>query len=106
MYYGRISIAQPRPGEEKRVTEIIDELTNLYRKIDGCIAQYSMLHPLDGRVFKVGIWTDKVSADHAASRDEIMAIRAHLLEATVTHPEELTLEVTDASGLGVAPLGG
>lgn len=104
MLYGRLTLVQPKHGEEKRVEEIIDRLTQLYRGKEGCVAQYAMAHRPDGRIAKVGIWKDKASADHAAVSDETMALRSHLIEAAEGQPEELALDVTAASGLGVEPI--
>jgi quinol monooxygenase YgiN len=102
MYYGRLTIATAKEGEKKRVADILDRLAVHYRKQKGAIAQFCFYHDAEEeRVFKVAVWKDKASADHAAQDPESLALRSQLLQFTEGHPEELGLDMTDGSGLGM-----
>jgi quinol monooxygenase YgiN len=102
MYYGRLTIATAKEGEKQRVADILDRLAAHYRRQKGSIAQFCFFHSIeDNRVFKVAIWKDRDTADHAAQSADSMALRSQLLQFTEEHPEELSLDMTKSSGLGV-----
>ncbi len=102
MYFGRLTIATAKEGEKQRVTDILDRLALHYRRQKGSIAQFCFYHNTeDNRVFKVAVWKSMDMANHAAQDPESLALRSQLLQFTDGHPEELALDMSKGSGLGV-----
>lgn len=79
MPYVRLTIAHPRPGQERRVRELIERLNELTGAIEGCMATY-VLHPHDesGDIARMAFWADEDTAEAAAADDRVLAVRSEL----------------------------
>lgn len=97
MPYIRVSLMQPKRGQEERVRGLLDELVTYYEAMEGYVTGYRLSHDDTGRVGRIGIWDRAESAEHAATTDHDMALRAQLNMAVQdgSH-EELSFEGTEA----------
>lgn len=79
MAYVRISLMQPKRGQEERVGQLLDDLIEFYEKQPGYITGYR-LRPHDGsnRVGRIGIWEHQDDAERAATDGHDMALRSEL----------------------------
>lgn len=79
MPYIRISLMQPKHGQEQHVQELLDELVRFYEKQPGYIQGFT-LRPVDRarHIGRIGIWERDEDAIHAAQHDHDMALRSQL----------------------------
>lgn len=79
MPYVRLSIARPRPGYERRLEEIMTELTKFAALQPGCVEAFVM-RPSDssGEIGRMAIYTSEADAEQAANTDHVMALRSEL----------------------------
>jgi heme-degrading monooxygenase HmoA len=82
MPYVRISHMRPRPGQEKRVGEILDELSRFYTDCQGYVLGYRLQpheHDTTKRMGRVGVWESEDAAVDAAQNQHALALRSELL---------------------------
>ena len=78
--YLRLSLMRPRSGEEAHVSEILDELARVYAAQPGYLEGYTLVASDPGQeVGRVGLWRSEADAEHAASLQHVMALRAELI---------------------------
>jgi len=79
----RISYMHPKEGQEARLKENLQQLSDHYRKQPGYQGGY-ILNPYlkasgeDRRWGRVGLWDNEDSAERAAQADHSMALRSEL----------------------------
>lgn len=97
----RISYMHPKEGQEARLRELLQNLSDLYHAQPGYRGGY-ILNPYEGaeaedrRWGRVGVWESEEAAEHAAQTAPSLAMRAELLRIVEedTHLE-LTFEGTE-----------
>jgi quinol monooxygenase YgiN len=79
MAYIRISIARPRPGQEKRLAELQQSIADFVSKQPGCERSYVM-RPQDnsGEVARITIWDNESQAEAVANSDHMLSLRSEL----------------------------
>ncbi|MCA9825565.1 MAG: antibiotic biosynthesis monooxygenase [Dehalococcoidia bacterium] len=79
MPYIRISIARPRPGQEKRLAELQQAIADYSAKQPGCDRSY-VLRPHDhsGEIARISIWDNESQAEAAANSDHMLSLRSEL----------------------------
>ncbi len=92
MPYVRISLATPREGTRDRLLQLEDELLAFFARQDGFQAGYRLAsHDTVGRVT---IWESQTKADHVASAQHTLAVRAEILRLALENLLELSFEGT------------
>ena len=92
MAFLRISVMIPRPGNEKRVGELIDDLLKLYQGKPGFIAAYRLApgpHAGAPKVGRISIWESSEHANRMASDPRDLALQSEIkvLVDDATHEE-------------------
>ena len=88
----RVTVVRPKRGQQATVASELNDLAAFLSRQKGFIEGYQLKEgDLLGRIT---VWEDKDSADHAASTDHVMAVRARLHRACQDEPEERLFEVT------------
>ena len=79
MPYFRVSICKPRRGEEKRLVELMQKVSQLAKDNPGCIESY-VLRPHDesGEVARITIYEDEHAAEARANTDTMLALRSEI----------------------------
>ncbi len=89
MTYIRLSIAKPRPGQEKRLADLMGQVAEWVKTQPGCRESY-LLEPHDdsGEVVRISVYEDEKSADHAATESHLLALRSEInLASEAPHVE-------------------
>ena len=92
MAFLRVSIMIPRPGNEERVNELLDELLQLYQGRPGFITAYRLKpgpHAGPPKVGRISIWESSEHANRMASEPRDLALQSQLkvLVDDATHEE-------------------
>lgn len=78
--YVRLSLVVPKPGQEARVAEILDDLLNVYAAQPGYLEGYTLGPQVPGgEVGRLTFWQHEDDAEATASVQHVMAQRAELL---------------------------
>lgn len=78
--YLRLSLMRAKPGEEAHVSEILDELIRFYSTRSGYVEGYTLVESDPGQeVGRLTLWRSEADAEHVASMDHVMALRAELI---------------------------
>jgi heme-degrading monooxygenase HmoA len=88
----RFSVMIPRPGNEKRVEELLDELVGLYQGRPGFITAYRLKpgpHAGAPRVGRISIWESVEDADRMATWAHDLSLQSEIrvLVDDATHQE-------------------
>jgi heme-degrading monooxygenase HmoA len=88
----RFSVMIPRPGNERRVEELLDELVGLYQGRPGFITAYRLKpgpHAGALRVGRISIWESVEDADHMAAEAHDLSLQSQIkvLVDDATHQE-------------------
>jgi quinol monooxygenase YgiN len=89
MPYIRVSIARPRPGQERRLEEVMGKIVDFVGRQEGCQRSY-LLKPHDdsGDIARIAIYDDEAAATRAANLDHMMSLRSEFnLAAQEGHME-------------------
>jgi quinol monooxygenase YgiN len=100
MAYVRVSIMQPKPGQEARARELIAQLVAYYEQQPGYVRGYRLDH-LDssGRLGRIGVWVSEQDANHAAQTPHDLALRSELnLVVAEGGHQEYSFEGTESLG--------
>ena len=92
MTFIRLSMMTPRPGQEQRVNELIDQLLKFYEDRPGFVTAYRLMsdtHAGTGRVGRLSIWESEEETHRTATEQRDMALQAELKLFVVdeTHQE-------------------
>jgi len=92
MTFIRLSLMTPRPGQEQRVDEVIDELLKFYQGRPGFVTAYRLMsdtHATSGRVGRLSIWESEEETHRTATEQRDMSLQAELklLVVDETHQE-------------------
>ncbi len=92
MAFLRFSVMIPRPGNEKQVDELLDELVGLYQGRKGLITAYRLRpgpHAGAPKVGRLSIWESVEDANRMASEAHDLALQSQIkmLVYDETHEE-------------------
>jgi hypothetical protein len=80
LVYVRLSLVQARPGHEKAVGKIEDDLMAFFAEQPGYIHGYQIIGgDSEQRVGRLTLWESDQAADHAAQTAHVLAQRSELL---------------------------
>jgi heme-degrading monooxygenase HmoA len=78
--YVRLSLVVPKPGQEARVAEILDDLLSFYSAQPGYLEGYSLApQGSGGELGRLTLWRAEADAEATAGHQHVMAQRAELL---------------------------
>ena len=79
--YIRVSLATPKPGNEERVSQLMDDMLTFLPSQPGYVRGYKILSgDPEGRLGRIGVYESEAAADHAAQTDHILAVRSELMQ--------------------------
>ena len=79
-FYIRLSLMNPKPGQEKRVSQIQDELLTYLIGKPGYVRGYKLTSgDPQGRIGRLGVWRSEADAEAQASSDRVLALRSEML---------------------------
>jgi hypothetical protein len=81
MVFIRYSLMTPKPRQEQRVREIIDELIRFQRMQDGFIAAYRLEpdeHAARGQIGRISIWESEEKANPVAHNQHHISLQSEL----------------------------
>ena len=80
-FYVRLSLMKPKPGEEKLVAGLMDNLLEFFADQPGFERGYALLEgDLRGRVGRITLWESEGQADHAANTQHVLTVRAEIMQ--------------------------
>ncbi|MBF8268191.1 MAG: hypothetical protein HW388_1699 [Dehalococcoidia bacterium] len=95
MTVARISIMKPSPGQKVAVERLLDELEEHVSKMGGYIMGFRFAGVEDKeQVGRISLWRTHQEADHAATQDHTIALRARIHRAIEPGHLESLVEVT------------
>ena len=81
IFYVRLSLMNPRPGEDERVSQIQDDLLDFFSSQPGYVRGYKVLSgDPQGRCGRLTVWKSEHEADNAANTQHVLAVRSRLLQ--------------------------
>ena len=88
-FFVRLSLVEPRKGEEERVSQIQDDLLEFYSKQPGFVRGYKLLtgDPED-RCGRLTVWKSKEDRDQAANKQHVLSTRSELMLLVVKDSHE------------------
>jgi hypothetical protein len=92
MAFVRVSIMIPKPGQEARVRELLDELVKFYQGRQGFITAWRLdsdPHAAVKRMGRISVWEAEDDAHRTASEQRDLSLQSELKLATedATHEE-------------------
>ncbi len=79
-FYIRLSLMNPKPGEEKLVAGLMDNLLDYFTKQPGYVRGYALLDgDPQGRVGRITLWESEEQADHAANTQHVLTVRSEIM---------------------------
>ena len=80
-FYVRLSLMKPKPGEEKLVAGLMDNLLEFFTEQHGFERGYALLEgDSQGRVGRITLWESEEQADHAANTQHVLTVRAEIMQ--------------------------
>jgi quinol monooxygenase YgiN len=80
-FYVRLSLMNPKPGNERRVSELIDKIIEYLPSQPGYIRGYKLVSgDPQGRIGRIAVYRSEQDADNAAQTQHILSIRSELLQ--------------------------
>ena len=80
-FYVRLSLMNPKPGEDKLVAGLMDNLLEFFNEQPGYVRGYALLDgDPHGRVGRITLWDSEEQADHAANTQHVLAVRAEIMQ--------------------------
>ena len=80
-YYVRLSLMNPKPGEEKLVAGLMDNLLEFFSDKPGFVRGYSLLDgDPQGRVGRITMWASEAEADAAANTQHVLTVRSEIMQ--------------------------
>ena len=79
-FYVGLSLMKPKPGEEKLVAALMDNLLEFFAEQPGYERGYVLLEgDTQGWVGRITLWESEEKADHAANTQHVLAVRAEIM---------------------------
>ena len=92
MVFIRMSLMTPRPGQEEKLADLLDQLVHYFHGKPGFVAAYRLSpdrHLREERAGRISIWESEEDANRMSSDDHDLALQAEikLLAVETTHEE-------------------
>ena len=79
-FYVRLSLVNPLPGNEKRVSQIQDELLTFLIGKPGYVRGYKLTSgDPQGRIGRLGVWQSEAAAEAQANSAPVLSLRSEML---------------------------
>ena len=83
-FYIRLSLAEPRRGEEERVSQIQDDLLEFFSTQPGFVRGYKLLTgDPQSRCGRLTVWKSEEDRDQAANTQHVLSTRSELMGLVV-----------------------
>ena len=80
-FYVRLSLVTAKPGEEERVSQMMDGLLEFLATQPGYVRGYKLIRTYpDPRTGRITVWKSEQDADHAAQTQHILSVRSELMQ--------------------------
>ncbi len=80
-FYIRLSLMNPKPGEEKLVAGLMDNLLEHFAEQPGYVRGYALLDgDPQGRVGRITLWESEEQADRAANTQHVLTVRSEIMQ--------------------------
>ncbi len=80
-FYIRLSLMNPKPGEEKLVAGLMDNLLEFFAEQPGYVHGYALLGgDRQGRVGRITLWASEDKAELAANTQHVLTVRAEIMQ--------------------------
>ncbi len=80
IFYVRLSLMNPKPGQEEKAAQMMDDMLQFYPTQPGYVRGYKLLSgDPQGRVGRATVWRSHEDADHAANTQHILSLRSELI---------------------------
>jgi hypothetical protein len=78
--YVRLSLMQPKSGQEAEVSKILSDLVAFYAQQPGYIRGFTLVSPArESQIGRLTFWTAERDAENVANTQHVLALRAELL---------------------------
>ena len=82
-FYVRLSLMNPKPSQNERVSQLMDDLIQFFPSQPGFVRGYKLVREYpDPKIGRVTVWKSEHDADNAANTQHVLSVRAELLEIT------------------------
>ncbi len=82
-FYVRLSLMNPKPGQDERVSRLMDDLLQFFPSQPGFVRAYKLVREYpDPKIGRVTVWKSEQDADKAANQQHVLSTRSELLEIT------------------------
>ncbi len=81
-FYVRLSLMHPKPGQEERVSQIMDDLLSFLANQPGYVRGFKLSgepHDPQGRVGRLIVWSSEADANRAATTQHDLSVRSELM---------------------------
>jgi hypothetical protein len=79
-FYVRLSLMDPNPGEEERVSKLLDDMLAYLPDCPGYVRGYKLFAgDTQGRIGRLGVWRSEEDADRAANTQHVLSVRSELM---------------------------
>ena len=79
-FYVRLSLMNPKPGEDDRVSALQDGLLSWLPGQPGYVRGYKLISgDPQGRIGRLGVWRSEHDADTAAQSAHVLSVRSELM---------------------------
>ena len=80
-FYVRLSLMNPKAGEERLVAGLMDNLLEFFSGRPGYVRGYALIDgDPQGRVGRITMWKSEADADHAANTQHVLTVRAEIMQ--------------------------
>ncbi|MCH8066089.1 MAG: hypothetical protein IIC90_09730 [Chloroflexi bacterium] len=82
-FYVRLSLMHPKPGQEERVSQILDDLLRFLPTQPGYVRGYKLsgeAHDPQGPVGRLVLWSSETDANNAATTQHDLSVRSELMQ--------------------------
>lgn len=80
IFYVRLSLMNPKAGQEEKVSAIMDDLLAHFSTQPGFVRGYKLLSgDPDDRCGRLTVWKSENEADHAATSQHVLSARSELM---------------------------
>ncbi len=80
-FYVRLSLMNPKAGEERLVAGLMDNLLEFFSDQPGYVRGYALIDgDPQGRVGRITMWKSEENADHAGNTQHVLTVRAEIMQ--------------------------
>lgn len=80
-FYVRLSLMNPKPGKDKLVAGLMDNLLESFADQPGYVRGYALIDgDPQGRVGRITMWASEQEADRAANTQHVLTVRSEIMQ--------------------------